>query len=155
VLAPLAAVLPGLLDLALTLVVLAVFMLVYEVAPTAALLSLPVWIAAAVLLALAAGLWLSALNALYRDVRYALAFLIQVWLFASPVVYPSSLVEGDWRYLYAANPVVGLLDGFRWSLIGGPAPGPEDLVSLAAGIALLISGGVYFHAVERRLVDRI
>jgi lipopolysaccharide transport system permease protein len=155
VLAPLAAVLPGLVDFALSLGLLGVLMLVYGVSPTTALLMLPAWIAGLVGVALAAGLWLSALNALYRDVRYALPFLIQLWLFASPVVYPSSLVEGTWSYVYAANPMVGLLDGFRWSLVGGPSPGPEGLVSLASGLALLAGGAIYFHAVERQLVDRI
>jgi lipopolysaccharide transport system permease protein len=154
-LAPLAAVLPGLVDLAISLVILAVFMATYGVTPGAPLVLLPVWLVALVGTSLAAGFWLSALNVLYRDVRYALGFLIQLWLFASPVVFPSSLVDGDWRYLYSANPLVGALDGFRWSLIGAPAPGTEDLVSLAVGLLLFTSGVVYFRRVERRLGDRI
>jgi lipopolysaccharide transport system permease protein len=155
VLAPFSAVLPGLLDFALSLLLLGAFMLVYGVSPAPAVVLLPLWTVALVLVALAGGLWLSALNALYRDVRYAVPFLIQLWLFASPVVYPSSLVEGGWRYLYAANPMAGLLDGFRWSLIGGPGPGREDLVSLGVCLALLAGGALYFQAVERELVDRI
>ena len=154
-LAPLAAVLPGLVDLAISLSILAVFMAVYGVAPSAAIVLLPVWLAALVGVSVAAALWLSALNVLYRDVRYALAFLIQLWLFASPIVFPSSLVDGLWRYVYSANPLVGVLDGFRWSLVGAPPPGREDVVSLAVGLVLLVTGAVYFQKVERRLGDRI
>ena len=154
-LAPLAAVLPGIIDLLIAFAILAVFMAVYGVEPTPALALLPIWVLAATALALAVGLWLSALNALYRDVRYALTFALQLWLFASPVVFPSSLVEGWWRYLFAANPAVGLLDGFRWSLIGGPPPGAEDLVSLGVGVVLMATGATYFRRVERRLADRI
>lgn len=154
-LAPFAAVLPGLIDFAISLVILAVFMAVYGVAPSLALLTLPLWFLAVVLVALGAGLWLSALNALYRDVRYTLAFLTQLWLFASPVVFPSSLVEGTGAYFFAANPMVGVLDGFRWCLIGAPPPGLEDVVSLGVGAMLLVSGAVYFRRVERRVADRI
>ena len=75
-------------------------------------------------MALGAGLWLSAANVLYRDVRYALGFLLQLWLFASPVVFPSTLIEGGWRYVFALNPVAGVIDGIRWALLDGPAPGP-------------------------------
>ena len=128
---------------------------IYGVAVTPALLTLPLWILAGVAVALGAGLWLSALNALYRDVRYTLAFGLQLWLFISPVVYPSSLVEGGWRFLYSANPAVGLIDGFRWAAIDAPAPGVEDLVSLATCILVLVSGATYFRHVERRLADKI
>jgi lipopolysaccharide transport system permease protein len=154
-LAPLAAVFPGLLDLAIALAILAVFMAIYGVVPDAAILLLPAWILAALVLAFAVGLWLSALNVKYRDVRYALGFLMQVWLFASPVVFPSSLVEGMWRYAYAANPMVGVIDGFRWSLAAGPFPGLDGLVSLAAGIIIFVSGIVYFRRVERSFADVI
>jgi lipopolysaccharide transport system permease protein len=153
--APIAAVLPGLVDLGISVIILALFMAAYGVAPGAAILLLPAWVLALVLVAVATGLWLSALNALYRDVRYAFGFLIQVWLFASPVVFPSSLVEDSWRLLYAANPMVGVIDGFRWSVIGAPAPGPEVLVSLTVTMLLLVGGAVYFHRVQRLLADRI
>jgi len=155
ILAPLAAVLPGLLDFAVALVVLAGLMVAYTTAPDVQLLLTPLWVIAAVGVALGAGLWLSALNALYRDVRYALGFLIQVWLFASPVVYPSSIIDSSLRSLYALNPMVGVIDGFRWSLLGAPAPPPADLVSLASGVALLIGGLAYFQRIERRMADRI
>lgn len=155
VLAPLAAVLPGLVDFGISLLIVAVVMTFYGVAPGVALVLLPLWGVAMVLIALGAGLWLSALNVLYRDVRYALGFVLQLWFFASPVVFPSSLFEGSWRYVFAANPVVALLDGFRWSLAGTPPPGPEALVSLTTGLLLLGGGIVYFRSVERRLADVI
>jgi lipopolysaccharide transport system permease protein len=116
---------------------------------------LPLWIAAAVAVAFATGLWLSALNVKYRDVKHVLGFVTQIWLFASPVVYSSSLVEGNWRYLYAANPIATVLDGFRWSLAGAPAPGPEALVSLAVGLAVLVGGAAYFSRVETSFADLI
>lgn len=154
-LAPLAAVFPGLLDLVIGLGILAVFMAAYGVVPGAAIVLLPAWILAALVLAIAVGLWLSALNVKYRDVRYALGFLMQVWLFASPVVFPSSLVDGAWRYAFAANPMVAVLDGFRWSLIGAPHPGLDGLISLAVGIVILASGTAYFRRVERSFADVI
>ena len=155
VLAPIAAVLPGLVDLAISLVVLAVFMGAYNVAPGPALVLLPVWILFAVVVTLGAGVWLAALNVEYRDVKFVLGFLVQVWLFASPVVYSSSLVKGGWQYLYAVNPLVGVLDGFRWSVVGAPRPGLDVLVSLAVALALLVSGTIYFRRVESYFSDLI
>jgi lipopolysaccharide transport system permease protein len=155
VIAPVALALPGLVDLGVSLAVVALFMAWYGVAPGVAIILLPAWIAACVLVVLGAGLWLSALNVQYRDVRHTLTFLVQVWLFASPVVYASSLVEGGWRYVYALNPMVGVLDGFRWSLVDGPSPGTPALVSLAAGVVLLYGGVVYFLRAEQRFADLI
>jgi homopolymeric O-antigen transport system permease protein len=155
IVAPGAAVIPGLVDLAVSLLVLGIFMAVYDVTPGPPLVLLPFWILAALLVLFGAGLWLSALNVRYRDVRHTLTFIIQIWLFASPVVYPSSLIEGGWRYVYALNPMAGVIDGFRWSAVGGPAPGPETLVSLAVAIALLVSGVLYFLRAERRFTDLI
>jgi lipopolysaccharide transport system permease protein len=154
-LAPFSATLPGLVDLAISCVVLGVLMVIYGVAPDAALLTLPLWIVALLAVAVGAGLWLAALNALYRDVRYALAFGIQLWLYASPVVFPSSLVEGGWQYVFALNPLVGVIDGFRWATIQGPAPGPEDLLSLAVALVLVVSGAIYLRRTESVLADRI
>jgi lipopolysaccharide transport system permease protein len=130
-------------------------MVIYGTAPGPALALLPVWIAACYVVVVATGLFLSALNVQYRDVRHTMTFLIQVWLFASPVVYPSSLVTGDWAYVYALNPMVTVIDGFRWSLVGAPAPGPESLISLAVTVALLAGGLVYFLRAERRFADLI
>jgi lipopolysaccharide transport system permease protein len=154
-LAPVAALIPGLVDLAVSLVLLAVLMAAYGVAPGAALVLLPLLVLWLATIALGAGLWLAALNVEYRDVRHALPFALQVWLFASPIVYPSSLVEGAWRYAYALNPVVGLVDASRWSLLDAPAPGAEVLVSVAASLVLLVGGLLYFAARERRFADVI
>lgn len=154
-LAPLAAVLPALLDLALSLVIVAAFMVIYGVLPGLAVLLLPVWLLALVVVVLGVGVWLSALNVQYRDVRHALGFIIQAWLFASPVVYPSSLVDGGWRYVFALNPMAGVIEGFRWSLLDGPSPGGPVFVSLAVGVLLLLSGALYFAKVERGFADTI
>jgi lipopolysaccharide transport system permease protein len=154
-LAPLAAVSPALLDLAVSLAVVFVLIALYGVAVTPALLLLPLWILGVVLVALGASLWLSALNALYRDIRYALSFVLQLWLFTSPVIYPSSLFHAGGRAVYAINPMVGLLDGMRWSLIDTPAPGRYALISLAGGVLLLLSGAMYFRHVERRFADHV
>jgi lipopolysaccharide transport system permease protein len=155
-LAPLAAVLPGLVDLAISTAAVGVFMAIYGVTPTAAIVLLPVWIAIAVGTTFAVGVWLAALNARYRDVRNALGFFLQIWLFATPVVYAGSLLmHGRFRFLLYVNPVAGVVEGFRWSLIGAPWPGVSALVSLGCGLLVLISGLVYFTRVERRLADVI
>jgi lipopolysaccharide transport system permease protein len=154
-LAPLAAVLPGLIDLAISTVAVGVFMVIFHVTPTAAIVLLPFWVAAAVGTTFAVGVWLSALNARYRDVRNALTFLLQILLFATPVLYPSSLVHGAKQYLLYLNPIAGVVDGFRWSLIGAPRPGIAALVSLVAGLLVLLTGLVYFGRVQRRFADFI
>ena len=152
---PFAAVLPGVIDLLLSLTVVAVFMAIYGVGPSLAIVTLPLWIVAVVLVSFSAGVWLSALNVLYRDVRYTLVFLIQFWLYATPVVYPASVVEGNWQYLLYANPMAGVVEGFRWCLLSGPAPPAEALVSAGVTFLLLLTGLAYFQRVERRLADRI
>jgi lipopolysaccharide transport system permease protein len=154
-LAPLAAILPSLIDLGISILAVGVFMAVYGVAPGWAIVLLPLWILAAVGTTFGVGVLLSALNARYRDVRNALTFLLQIWLFATPVVYPSSLVHGAWRFLLYVNPVAGVVAGFRWSLIGAPRPGLAALVSLASGLLVLAGGLVYFARIERRLADFI
>jgi lipopolysaccharide transport system permease protein len=153
--APVASTLPGLVDLAVALVLLGILMAVYGVAPSAALLTLPLWIVAIGIVALAVGLCLSALNAQYRDVRYALRFFLQIWFFASPIAYSSSVFDGAAKYVFAANPLVAVLDGFRWSVIDAPAPGSEDLISLGVTLVLLVAGVLYFFRVERRLADLV
>jgi lipopolysaccharide transport system permease protein len=151
--APLAAVVPGLVDLAIAFVVLVGMLVVYGVTPSAAVLLTPAWVLAAVAVAVAVGVPFAAANVRFRDVRHALPLLLQVWLFASPVVYSSSLVEGGWRWVYALNPMVTVLDGFRWSVADGPAPGPESLVSAAVVLALLVGGLAYFRRAERVFAD--
>jgi lipopolysaccharide transport system permease protein len=154
-LAPLAAIMPSLIDLGISMLAVGVFMAIFGVAPGWALVLLPLWIVAAVATTFGVGVWLSALNARYRDVRNALTFLLQIWLFATPVAYPSSLVHGGWRFVLYLNPVAGVVTGFRWSLVGAQRPGLAALVSLVSGLVLLASGLVYFARVERRLADYV
>jgi lipopolysaccharide transport system permease protein len=153
--APLASVLPGLIDLTISLIAVGVFMAIFGVEPSIAIVLLPIWMVAALVIAFAVGVWLCALNVQYRDVRNVLSFLLQLWFFATPVVYASSLVEGGWSFLLAVNPMAGLIESFRWSLIGAPAPGAHALVSLAVGLLVLVGGVVYFARVERRFADLI
>jgi lipopolysaccharide transport system permease protein len=152
---PVAMALPALVDLGVALLVLAVGMALYGVAPGAAVVLLPAWIGLAFAVVLGAGLALAALNVKYRDVRHTLGFILQIWLFASPVVYAGSLVEGGWQYLYAVNPMVTALEGFRWSAVGGPAPGAEAFVSLGVTCVLLLGGCLYFLRTEGRFADLI
>jgi lipopolysaccharide transport system permease protein len=151
---PLSAVLSGLADFGIAFAILVLMMLYYGIVPTAATLWLPAFLLLAVLTALGAGLWLSALNAMYRDVRYAVPFLIQFWMFASPVAYPSSLVPEGWRWLYGLNPMAGVIEGFRWALTGqGQPPGPLLAASAAAVLLLLAGGALYFRRVEGTIAD--
>jgi len=155
ILAPVAAALAGGVDLIIAMLLLIPVMIAYGVAPPVEVFTVPVWLIMALLVAVGAGLWLSAANVLYRDVRYTLAFLLQAWLFASPVVFSSSLIEGVWRYVFAINPLAGVLDGMRWALLGAPEPGPWVAVSAASLMALLVSGMLFFRRMERTFADRI
>ena len=151
---PIAAVLAGLVDFAIAFVILLVLMVVFRVAPTASLVMLPAFLLLAVVSALAVGLWLSALNVQYRDVRYTIPFLTQVWLFTTPVAYSSTLVPERWRLLYGLNPMVGVVEGFRWSLLGtGQGPGPMVAISAAVVLLLLVGGLYYFRRMERTFAD--
>lgn len=151
---PIAAVAVGLVDLAIAGVVLLGLMLVFGIAPSLTLLwALPLLVLAFAT-ALGVGLWLSALNVRFRDVRYIVPFLVQVWLFATPVAYPASLVDEPWRTLYALNPMVGVVEGFRWALLGtDTAPGPLVVVSGLVAVVVLVSGAVYFRRAEGRFAD--
>jgi lipopolysaccharide transport system permease protein len=150
---PLASVLTGLVDFGIAGLLLAGLMVYYEIVPGWAVITLPFFILLAVAAALAAGLWLSALNAKYRDFRYTIPFLAQLWLIVTPVAYPSTLVPETWQTLYGMNPMVGVVDGFRWALLGAAPPGPMVLVSVAATALLLTGGMFYFRRVERSLAD--
>jgi lipopolysaccharide transport system permease protein len=110
-------------------------------------------VALAVLTALAASLWLSSLNVRYRDIRYTLPFLAQLWLFCTPVAYPTSIVPDAWRPLYALNPMVGVVDGFRWALLGAQPPSATVAVSSAVMLVVLVSGLFYFRRTERTFAD--
>jgi lipopolysaccharide transport system permease protein len=151
---PLAAVSTGLADFAISFVVLLALMAYYGIVPGMAVWTVPAWALLAVLTALSMGLWLSALNVRYRDIRYTIPFLTQVWLFATPVAYATTMVPETWRPLYALNPMVGVVDGFRWALLGTVAwPGPTVFVSMAAVAVLLVSGLFYFRRMERTFAD--
>src|SRR6266851_6852079 len=151
---PIAAVLSGLLDFAISFAVFLGMMVYFHIAPTAAIIWLPGFTLLAILTALGVGLWLSALNALYRDVLYVLPFLVQFWMFASPVAYPSSLVPEKWRWLYGLNPMTGVIEGFRWALTGHGQPPTILLAASSAAVVLLVlSGLVYYHAVEGTIAD--
>jgi lipopolysaccharide transport system permease protein len=153
---PFSAVVSGLVDFAIGFVVLFVVTTIYGIKPTLAVLWLPVLLLLAVLTALGVGLWMSALNALYRDVRYVVPFLVQFWMFASPVAYASSLVPQRWRWLYGLNPLVGVIDGFRWALTGhGVAPGPLMLASASAAMVALLGGLFFFQRMEGTVADRV
>lgn len=154
-LAPLAAVMPALLDLAVALGALAVFMGIFGVAPTAAIVLLPLWMLATVAFAFGVGVWVAALNVKYRDTRNAISFLLQVWFFATPVAYGTSLLEGKWSFIVAANPMAGLIDGFRWSLVGTPAPGGASFIALGVGVLVLVTGIAHFARAERFFADMI
>ncbi len=151
---PLSAVLSGLVDFGVSFLMFLVLMVYYRVRPGAAILWLPAFLLLATLTALGVGLWLSAMNAIYRDVRYVLPFLVQFWMFASPVVYPSSLVPVKWRWLYGLNPMAGVIEGFRWSLTGrGDPPGRMFAVSVGMVFVVLLSGVGYFQKMETTVAD--
>ena len=153
---PVAAVVSGLVDFGFAFIILIAMMFFYGIMPTAAVMLLPLLLLLGIATALAAGLWLSALNAIYRDVRYAVPFLIQFWMFASPVAYPSSLVPEKWRWLYGLNPMAGVIEGFRWSLTGqGQPPGQLMIASVAAVLLVLIGGLIYFQKMEGTIADVI
>jgi lipopolysaccharide transport system permease protein len=151
---PLASVLPALVDFAVAFVVLIGMLLWYGIVPTLNIVWLPCFLLLGMIAALAVGMWLSALNVEYRDIRYTLTFLVQLWMFASPVVYPTSMVPERWRALYGLNPMTGVIEGFRWALLGtGTRPGLYTAVSAAVTVLLLISGAFYFKRMERTFAD--
>jgi len=151
---PLSAVLSGLVDFAISFVMFLGILLFYGIPPTAAALLLPGFLLLAMLTALGVGLWLSALHAIYRDVRYVVPFLVQFWLFASPVAYPSSLVPERWRWLYGLNPMAGVIEGFRRALTGHGQPPNLLLVVSGVAVLLVVFGGLlYFQRMEGTIAD--
>lgn len=153
---PIAAILSGLLDLLIAFVVLVGLMAYYGIAPSARLALVPAFVLFATMAALGAGLILSALNVQFRDIRHAIPFLIQFWLFATPIAYPSSLISPPWRTLYGLNPMVGVVEGFRWALLGTDSlTSPMLLVSVLTAVVLLIFGALYFRRMERQFADVI
>ncbi len=153
---PLTSIGVALVDFAIAFVVLLVLIGSYGVVPRWSFLTIPLWTLLAVMTALSVGLWLSALNVKYRDIRYTLPFVAQIWLFATPVAYPTSIVPAQWRPLYALNPMVGVVDGFRWALLGSVEPPlVTAAVSTATVCVLLIAGLCYFRRMERTFADII
>lgn len=151
---PISAVLSGLVDFAVAFAMLIALMAYYHVKPGKAAILLPGFLLIAVLAALGLGLWLSALNAIYRDVRYVVPFLVQFWMFVSPVAYSTSLVPERWRWLYGLNPMAGVIEGFRWSLTGhGFAPGPLFAASVCGVVFVLLGGVFYFRKMEGTVAD--
>lgn len=151
---PIATVLAGLVDFVLAFVVLLVMMFFYGIVPTANILWLPFFLLLALVTSLGTSLWFSAMNVQFRDVRYTVPFITQFWLFATPIAYPSSLLSEPWRTLYGLNPMAGVVEGFRWALLGtDTAPGPIIIVSSLAALILLITGAFYFRRMEKTFAD--
>jgi lipopolysaccharide transport system permease protein len=153
---PVSAVMAVAVDFGIAFVILLGMMLFYGILPGVAVLTLPLFVLLAVMTALGVGLWLAALNVKYRDVAHAMPFLTQFWLFITPVAYPSSVVPEQWRLLYAANPLVGVVEGFRWALIGTPAPSAGLVVISTAVVLVIFAGGLaYFQRTEDEFADLV
>jgi lipopolysaccharide transport system permease protein len=151
---PISSVISGVVDFVLAFLVLLGMMFFYGIFPTKNIIWLPLLLVMAFVTALGVGLWFSALNVQFRDVRYTVPFLTQFWLFATPIAYPSSLLSEPWRTLYGINPMVGVVEGFRWALLGTEtAPGPIIVVSALVALALLGGGAFYFRRMEKSFAD--
>jgi len=155
-LVPLSAILASLLDFVISLIVLVLFLVYFRIAPTGAVVLFPLFVLPVILSSLGAGLWLSALNVKFRDVRHTVNFLVQFWFFATPVAYPASSVPVSWRMLYELNPMVGALEGFRWALRGeGAFPARSVILAIITSTALLLTGVYYFRRTEDTFADFI
>jgi lipopolysaccharide transport system permease protein len=151
---PIAAVLSGIVDFLLAFIVLWGMMAYYGIFPTINIFWLPLFLLLSMVTALGVGLWLSAMNVQFRDVQYIVPFLTQFWLFATPVAYPSSLLSEPWRTLYGLNPMVGVVEGFRWALLNtATAPGPAIALSALIALILLFGGAFYFRRMEKNFAD--
>jgi lipopolysaccharide transport system permease protein len=153
---PIASILARTVDFAFSFAVLIVLMFYYGLTPTINIVWLPLLLLLAFVTSLGVSFWLSAMNVQYRDVKHTLPFLVQIWLFATPIVYPSSMLGEGWRIVYAVNPMVGVVEGFRWALLGlDTAPGPMIVVSSIMAVIVLISGAFYFRRMEKNFADII
>jgi lipopolysaccharide transport system permease protein len=152
---PFSSVLSGVIDFAIAFAILLGMMVYYEVRPTPAIWLLPFFVLLTLIAALGVGVWLSALNVEFRDVRYVIPFLTQFWLFATPVAYPSSLLAEGWRILYGVNPMAGVVEGFRWALLGTQPPSAMIGVSALISLAILASGVLYFRRMEKSFADLV
>lgn len=153
---PISSVLGGILDFVLAFTVLLLMMLYFKIYPTINILWLPLFLLLALVTSLGTGFWFAAMNAQFRDIRYIVPFLIQAWMFLTPIAYPSSLIPEPWRPLYGLNPMAGVVEGFRWALLGTDTePGLMTLVSGIVAIGLLVSGAFYFRRMEKTFADVI
>jgi lipopolysaccharide transport system permease protein len=153
---PVATVLSGIVDFVIAFAVLLGMMAFYGIVPTAQVVWIPALLLLALVTSLGVGLWFAALNVQYRDVAYVVPFTVQLWLFATPIAYPSSLLPEPWRVFYGLNPMAGVVEGFRWALLGTEtAPGPMLAVSTVAAVAILLGGAFYFRWMERSFADRV
>lgn len=151
---PIATVLAGVIDFALAFMVLIGMMLFYGLVPTFNVIWLPIFLLLALVTSLGVSLWLAAMNVQFRDVHYTIPFLTQAWLFVTPIAYPSSLLPEPWRTLYGLNPMAGVVEGFRWALLGtDTVPGPMTIVSALVALTLFISGAFYFRRMEQSFAD--
>ena len=150
---PISSVASGIVDFGISFVLLLGMMAFYRITPSAAIVTLPLFFLLSLLVALGVGLWLSALNVQYRDVRYTVPFLTQFWMFATPIAYPASLLQEPWRTAYGLNPMVGVVEGFRWAMLGTKPPGSEIFASAIASIMILMGGAFYFRRMERTFAD--
>lgn len=151
---PIATVLSGIIDFALAFLMLIGMMFYFGFVPTINIIWIPIFLLLALVTSLGVSLWLSAMNVQFRDVRYIIPFLTQLWLFSTPIAYPSSLLQEPWRTVYSINPMVGVVEGFRWALLGtNMAPGPIFFASSGAAILILFSGALYFRRMEKTFAD--
>jgi lipopolysaccharide transport system permease protein len=151
---PTARVLAGTVDFVLAFIVLLGMMLAYGIVPTVNVLWLPLLLLLALVTSLGTALWLTAMNVQFRDVGYTVPFIVQFWFYATPIVYPSSLLSEPWRTLYGINPMAGVVEGFRWALLGtDTAPGPIIFLSSLVALVLLVSGAFYFRRLEKTFAD--
>jgi lipopolysaccharide transport system permease protein len=154
---PISSILGGLVDFMIAFVILILMMVFYGITPTANIWTLPLFLILALVTALGTSLWLSAMNVLYRDIGYILPFLSQFWMFISPVVYSTTMIPDSFQLLYALNPMTGVVNGFRWALLGieDVAPGPSLVMSSIVAVVILVTGMIYFRRTERQFADMV
>jgi lipopolysaccharide transport system permease protein len=152
---PISSVLSPLVDFAIAFSILILMMVYYGIVPTLNVIWLPAFLLLAVITSLGIGLWMSALNAMYRDFQYVVPFLIQLGMFASPVVYPASMVPEAYQLVYGLNPMTGVIEGFRWAMLGTNAPSGLILVSTGISLIILVSGAFFFRRMQRTFSDEV
>ena len=152
---PISSVLSPLLDFGIAFTILILMMVYYSIMPTTNIILLPAFILLAVITSLGIGLWTSALNAMYRDFQYVIPFIIQIWMYASPVVYPVSMIPEKYQFLYGLNPMAGVIEGFRWVVLGADAPKSVIIVSVAISILILVSGAFFFQHMQKTFADEV